>query len=207
MDISGQRVDRWLILGKAPNRGTIRYWLCRCDCGTERAVRQGSLRTGKSRSCGCHKSDVTSARNRRHGADRTPEHRAWVGAKQRCYRVNSQDYKDYGARGIRMADEWRDNFAQFLADMGPKPTPAHSLDRINTHGHYEPGNCRWATATEQAMNTRRNRRVTVGDRTLTYLEWSRETGLSPGILKYRFEAGWDPKRALTTPVRFHRKAC
>lgn len=84
----------------------------------------------------------------------TPEHRVWRGMQERCYNARRQDWPDYGGRGITVCDRWRDSFETFLADMGPRPSPKHSVDRIDNAKGYEPGNCRWATATEQARNRR-----------------------------------------------------
>jgi hypothetical protein len=124
---------------------------CRCDCGVEVRVRVAQLVTGKTRSCGCLQREITGARRRTHGKSRTPEHRAWRGMLDRCTLPTHISYPYYGGRGITVCERWR-SFANFLADMGPKPTSKHTLDRINGNGNYEPSNCRWATWSEQNRN-------------------------------------------------------
>lgn len=99
-----------------------------------------------------------------------------------------------------MCDEWRADFAVFLRDMGPKPSPKHTLDRINNDGNYKPGNCRWATWEEQLSNTRHNRLVTYGGETLTIARMARKHGLKPHQLRTRIEAGWTIEDALTVPI-------
>jgi hypothetical protein len=110
---------------------------------------------GLTRSCGCLRREASRGRKIRHGRYRTPEYVSWASAKQRCHNPKYAAFHLYGGRGIRMSDEWRADFAAFLAHIGPRPTKAHSLDRIDTDGNYEPGNVRWATAEEQANNRRR----------------------------------------------------
>lgn len=99
----------------------------------------------------------TKHNNARDGLQ-TPEYKAWSGMKQRCYSPRCRSYRNYGARGITVCDRWRDSFENFLADMGRKPAANLSIDRIDNDGNYEPGNCRWATWTQQANNTRRSRK-------------------------------------------------
>lgn len=147
------------------------YWLCRCNCGTERLVYAGTLKNGASKSCGCHRSEVSKVLAKKHlgkgngGATRThgefggktPEYRTWVGIRWRCRPSNDEKTPGYGGRGIRVCNRWNDpkkGYRNFLADMGRRPSPSHSLDRINVNKGCSPDNCRWATA-EVQMNNRR----------------------------------------------------
>ena len=134
-------------------------WLCRCVCGSVSKVYAVALIKGVSRSCGCLAKEALIGRSLKHGATsgyvRTKEYRAWLHAKGRCNTPTDHKYKSYGRRGIQMSPEWEHSFTTFLADMGPCPDK-HSLDRINTNKGYSKENCRWATAKEQANNTRRN---------------------------------------------------
>lgn len=119
----------------------------------------------------------------------------------RCHNPNSEDYPNYGGRGIRVCERWRTDFAAFLADMGPRPSSRHSIDRFpNQDGNYEPGNCRWATAKEQQNNRRNNNFLTHAGLTLTITEWSLRTGLSRQTILHRLKRGQSVSRALTEPV-------
>lgn len=108
-----------------------------------------------TRSCGCLSRETTARRNHRHGETANPAYVPWVAMLQRCTNPRRDAFRWYGARGIVVCERWRD-FAAFLADMGPRPSPSHTIDRINPDGNYEPGNCRWATWAEQ-RRTQRNR--------------------------------------------------
>lgn len=145
--------------------GSIRErsaWLCRCICGSERIVTGLDLRRGTVKSCGCLRSETISGINiarSKHGHTRgrkpSPEWISWNAMKNRCYLSSMPNYVRYGGRGIKVCDEWlgEDGFANFLKTLGPRPVGT-SLDRINTNGDYEPGNCRWATPREQSLNRR-----------------------------------------------------
>lgn len=135
------------------------FWLCRCECGQETIVHAGDLKRGRARSCRPCAMKKVCEENVTHGHSRggiqTPEYRAWIHMRERCYRKKSEKYHLWGGRGVRVCAKWRNNFAAFLADVGPRPTSKHSLDRYpNNDGHYEPGNVRWATTLEQCHNRR-----------------------------------------------------
>lgn len=132
-------------------------WTCLCECGNEVIVRGDSLKSGRTRSCGCLNSDAHRISGRRHGAagrgNRTSEYNIWISMKQRCINPRSQAWEYYGGRGISVCDRWMNSFMDFYYDMGPKPEGL-SLDRVDNDGNYEPGNCRWATKSEQTANRR-----------------------------------------------------
>ena len=158
-DIVGQRfgrlVPRRMVV---PVGGHVR-WACTCDCGREKAVAASHLQSGATRSCGCLQREAARRANTTHGDSAygrlTAEYRAWTAMKTRCTNPKIARYGDYGGRGIKVCQRWTESFESFLADMGRRPSPRHSLDRINPDGDYAPDNCRWATSREQAMNQRR----------------------------------------------------
>jgi hypothetical protein len=156
VDLTDQKFSKWTVLVRAENYKSGRtqraMWLCVCDCGTEKAVIGDSLRSGLSRSCGCGNGGRKRAPRTKHRMTHTPEYRTYRRAKQRCENPNRQGYENYGGRGIKFLFT---SFKQFYAELGPKPSPAHSVDRIDNDGHYEPGNVQWAIQSWQNRNQRR----------------------------------------------------
>lgn len=195
----GARIGHWVIVREDPESRPdgARCWICRCDCGTERSVRGANLRNGGTRSCGCATPEAIRAANKTHGlCGRSPEYKIWSSMRDRCLNPRARAYPSYGGRGITICPEWGDA-GQFYADMGPRPSPAHSLDRIDNDGPYSPENCRWATPTDQQRNTRGNRLITFAGRTLPMSVWCEETGLKHSTLWERLRRGWSVERALT----------
>lgn len=183
-----------------------RRFRCLCDCGTIREVRLGHLRNGAIQSCGCLRSEVSAALQRRHGAacrgGQTPEFKVWIGIRKRCFDSNSTVYSYYGGRGIEMCERWRGSFEAFLEDVGKKPSSEMTIDRIDNGRGYEPGNVRWATRKEQGRNRRSNRIITHRGETRTLAEWAEVVGLSYGTLHDRLNrSGWEFERAITQPVK------
>lgn len=191
-DLSGQKFEHWTVLGysHSDSRG-VSYWFCRCDCGKERAVRSDNLKAGFSTSCWCSKNT--------HGMSNQPIYKAWMQMKQRCQNPNDSQYNNYGARGIYVCPQWQNSFAAFLADMG-EPPPNRTLDRINNDGPYSPENCRWATFSEQACNSRQTHFLEYCGQRLSVTSWARMLGFSPSTLYGRLKLGWSIERALTEPV-------
>lgn len=135
-----------------------------------------------------------------HGMSHTPEYRTWVRMISRCHNPRHTGYYKYGARGITVCDRWRKSFPLFYEDMGPRPTPLHSIERADNNGNYSPENCRWATPLEQMRNTRHNRYVTFNNETLCVSEWAARLGIGHAALMKRIKL-WGVKKALTTPKK------
>lgn len=152
----GQRFGRLTVIEKCPNQRGARHpkYRCLCDCGKETLVQRDNF--ARTNSCGCLRAEQLVARSKTHGMSSTPEFKAWTDMRERCYRQTRKDFDHYGGRGIRVCQRWLDGFEPFFADMGSRPE-AHSLDRIDPNGDYEPSNCRWATASTQRINQRRMR--------------------------------------------------
>jgi hypothetical protein len=131
--------------------------------------------------------------------------RVWTNIRSRCNHKGRSDYAHYGARGIRVCAEWR-SYARFLADMGPRPSEKHTIDRLDNDRGYEPGNCRWATMLEQENNRRNNIKLTHDGETMNMSQWARRYGMSGAALRQRLVNGWSMEMALTAPVRAKRKA-
>lgn len=127
---------------------------------------------------------------------RHPLYGKWRSMKCRCYNRNDKRFKNYGARGIRVCSQWRESFAQFLADMGPSFKRGLTLERVDNDGNYTPGNCRWATYEDQLNNTRRNRNVTIDGVTRTVSQWSRISQVHTQLIYYRLKRGFDPRLAV-----------
>lgn len=153
IDLTGLRFGKLLVIRRSGSgRSGKSKWLCRCDCGNEKSILGCSLRNGRTRSCGCS-SEKQRPKDGWH-KDKKPEYTVWIGIKQRCYNPKASGYSYYGERGIRVCERWLNSFDDFYFDMGPKPSPKHSIDRIDVNGNYEPSNCKWATPNEQARNKR-----------------------------------------------------
>lgn len=127
----------------------------------------------------------------------SPERQVWKAMKERCLYPKHKSYPFYGGRGIRVCEEWVNSFDQFIADMGPRPSLGHSIDRIDNNGHYEPGNCRWADRRTQMGNRSTALKITFGGRTMCRAAWARELGIHSYTLKHRLKR-WPLEKALTT---------
>lgn len=133
-------------------------WNCSCVCGNTKTINARSLVTGRSKSCGCLRKEITAVNRMSHGMTRTRTWNAWNTMIRRCYDSKTERYKSYGGRGITVCDTWREDFNNFLNEMGEAPSDGHSIDRINPDGNYNVDNCRWANALTQARNKRAQKR-------------------------------------------------
>ena len=161
-DITGQRFGRLTVTSRTenyimPSGGQKAQWVCKCDCGNTKVVTTTHLKSGHTSSCGCLQLETLENgrhANRTHGMKGSPEYRSWQAMKQRCLNQNNVKFRLYGERGITICEQWLDSFETFFADMGTRPDGT-TLDRIDGSKGYYPGNCRWATYSEQNRNRRK----------------------------------------------------
>jgi hypothetical protein len=198
-DLTGKKFGRLTIL-EGPWMGTGCMLLCRCDCGAEKWLVRRSVMSGATKSCGCLCKEVMVAR-RKHmysgaahlgamqGISNNPTYKVWVAMLNRCDPKTSTNpgHRRYSGRGIVVCERWKD-FSNFLNDMGDRPE-GMSIDRIDNNGHYEPGNCRWATAKQQARNTSRNRWLTFNGETRVVVEWMDLSGIKRDKLMRMAKSG------------------
>lgn len=205
IDMTGTVHDRLTVISRSANNAKGQAcWLCSCVCGKQLVVAGVLLRIKNTTSCGCKNLDrvKTGDISRKHGRSRSSVYRIYKGMRDRCYNPNSDNYDNYGGRGIRICQRWLESFIAFLEDMGERPSPKHSVDRFpDQNGDYEPGNCRWATMKEQHCNRRDNNLITCDGVTENITEWSVRTGLSRQLILYRIRSGWPVEAALSQPSR------
>lgn len=207
-DLTGQVFFRLTVKSYAGKVRSGTAWNCLCACGSHVVAVGSAMKSGNTKSCGCLHREVAAlratARNYRHGHYKANdllhfEYRTWNAMISRCYNVRYRQYKDYGGRGIKVCERWLESFENFYADMGPKPSPKHSLDRIDNDGDYCAENCRWATRIQQVRNSRHNHLISFGGETLCLSEWADRIGVHTSSLWSRLKSGWTIERTLTTP--------
>lgn len=168
---------------------------CVCLCGNVVYVALNALKSGNTKSCGCLRKEMVSARFKKHGMVNTPEYTSWQLMKDRCYNPSNKTFKYYGGAGVKVCKRWRNSFQNFLFDMGMKPSLSHSIDRINGAKIYSVKNCRWASKTEQARNRGNTLKVTFRNELRPLAEWCDILGL-PYVKTYkRIWRGWSVERA------------
>lgn len=190
-DICGRRFGRLFVESYAEMRKKTRYYNCVCDCGEVRQVARSNLTTGQVVSCGCYRRDRLTT----HNGKGSSTYWVWAAMIQRCSNPKCKGFRLYGARGIDVCKRW-ESYENFVADMGERPR-GMSIDRIDNERGYSPENCRWATLTEQANNTRRNHWIVFDGEEYTLSQASRKFGIAPGVLRYRLvRLEWPIRQAL-----------
>lgn len=192
--------NRFTVLGYNDEK---RKWEARCECGNIRFFETNVLRLKTTKSCGCYRKQRLQTHGHFvNGQKKSKEWVAWMAMKQRCYYEPNNHWKDYGGRGIKVCDEWLNDYAKFREDMGECP-PGHSLDRILVNESYYKSNCKWSSKIQQANNTRRCVYVSYRDRTQTVSQWCRELRVisaATALNRIRYE-NMDPVAAITTPPK------
>ena len=173
-----------------------KFFRCICDCTQLTTVGKNELVSGNTRSCGCLEKETSKIVNTKHGKAKTREHNIWLGLKQRCLNKNNKHYKNYGGRGISISPKWVNSFENFISDMGNAPDAKHSLDRIDNNGNYEPGNCRWATRSEQSNNSRRTVFLELNGERKALADWCYKFNLKRKTIYARLRAGKNAEQAL-----------
>lgn len=203
----GKVFGRYSVIEKDTSQEGVRRnkWVCRCLCGTVKSVRKESLVSGKTVSCGCYCIDRVKEANTTHGnykgSYKKPLGWAWNGMMGRCYDEKYHSFHRYGGRGITVCDRWK-VYENFEADVGKRPSPSHTLDRIDVNGNYEPSNCRWATKKEQANNTVNVLFIEYGGTVLPLSIWADKLGMNRGTLYSRlYKYKWDVKTAFEKDVK------
>lgn len=193
VNLEGKKFGRLLVMSVDKTVRKNLYWTCKCDCGLVVRVAGTDLRNGHTKSCGCFMRDVMIRRNFRHGYAvrdvRPAEYGVWQDIKKRCSNERSFWYERYGGRGITICDRWAESFAVFYADMGPRLSNKHSIDRIDNDGNYCPENCRWATRAEQARNRCTTINLTFNGVTRCMSDWARHLGVHLSTIQARFREG------------------
>lgn len=209
-DLTGQKFGRLYVVERADDKydkyGRHTMWRCVCDCGNETVVGTSSLTCGNTTSCGCYFSEIISEIKTTHGMSKSRLYNVWNGILTRCYNSKSTKYKNYGARGIKVCDEWHkfESFYDWAMSTGYDPKAEYgacTIERKNVNGDYEPSNCVWATSKQQANNTTTNHILEWNGEKLTMSQWADKTGIDACVISDRIGRGWDVEKTLTTPVK------
>ncbi len=200
-NLTGRRFGRLVVLGfSGERRSRAPLWVCQCDCGNFCFVRSTDLTNHSTRSCGCLAREESAARLLKHGLAHGDLYRIWERMISRCHNPVNPAFADYGGRGIKVCQRWRDSVQAFVADMGKRPSRKYSVNRKDNNGDYEPSNCEWATDLEQARNTRRNHFITLNGETLCLSAWCERLKIKGDCFHSRLKRGWSEEEALTIPV-------
>ena len=217
-DLAGKKFGKLTVLEPAFTKYGKLHWKCLCDCGNFSYVNTQYLKNRNTQSCGCLKSEVAkrifSKLNTTHGETKTRLFNLWTRIKDRCYREKNPNYRNYGGRGIKMCDEWKDDFVKFRTwainsgykeELLKNGKNKWTIDRINNDGDYEPSNCRWVTIKQQCRNRRTNSFVEYNGEKYCYAELSENFNINKQIIQYRISHGWSINDTINTPVRKYNK--
>lgn len=194
-EIVGQRFGRLYVIARFPNSVA----LCLCDCGKRTRIDIGHL--DKQKSCGCWREEA----RRKHGFSKAPEYNTWEHIVQRCMNPKNDAYRNYGGRGITICQEWRESFTCFLRDMGFRPGPMFTIERIDNNGNYEPGNCKWIPKAQQSSNRRTNHILIFRGESKPIWQWAAELAIKETTIRTRLHRGWTPEQIFSLPPQRGKK--
>ena len=201
IDLTNKRFGRFTVISRAgSDKWNNSFWLCRCDCGTEKKVTAGNLKSGNTKSCGC----LCNESRYKHGCANHALYETWDNMMRRCNNPNNKDFANYGDRGIKVCGRWHnpENFLKDIESIGDKPTNRHTLDRIDNKEGYNLNNVKWSSPREQCNNKRTNVFIEYEGQSKTIAQWARVKNLHPGTLWFRlFKHNWSIHDAITTPVK------
>ena len=202
-EIVDKTYGQLLVISEGPRepKRNGRQFYCRCFCGHEKLVQWGLLSLGRALTCGyCHK-DKPRKPQHFHGYSKTSEYKIWQDVIRRCYDPTRRFYMNYGGRGITVCERWREDFTNFLADLGARPSKKHTIERKDNNGHYEPNNCCWLPSALQQRNKRTNAFYVFAGQSKTLPEWAEILKLPEATLRARIEVyDWSVERAFTEPI-------
>ena len=193
----------------AQGNANQRKYLCICDCGNKKVTSEDNLRRGHTRSCGCLRCGHGGSKKKNIPFDSSSKlYQVWLGIRMRCFNPKNHNYKNYGARGIGMCDEWKDSYDAFrkwaLANgYTNMPARSISIERLDVNGDYCPENCKWATPKEQMNNTRRNTTLEYNGSIKTLMQWAETFGMNYSTFMSRYSRGWSIDKIANTPVRIY----
>ena len=201
-DLTGEVFGRLTVIERTNNyKDGSSQWICKCNCGNIKTVIGKNLTSGKIKSCGCYNHYKAKQQFTTHGYSHTRLHNKWLKIKERCYNQNSRCYKNYGGRGIKICDEWKNNFMNFYNwAMENGYQEGLTIDRINVNGNYEPSNCRFITQKEQQNNRRNNVYITYKNEVKTLSQWADYYNIPYKVLWKRIKLGWTFEKAISTPI-------
>lgn len=188
-DLTGAQVGRVTVVARAGSSGGKATWLCLCVCGGQFNAVGTSLRKGGVRECPVCATRSRIERATKHGGVGSREYVSYSAMKSRCSNPNDKRFERYGGRGIKVCDHWVESFGNFLADMGPMPSAAHSIERLDNNADYKPGNCIWASIEVQANNRSNNTRIEICGETKNITQWARDTGVHRTVILRRMKRG------------------
>jgi hypothetical protein len=200
-DLTGRVFSRLTVTARSGIQRSFATWLCRCECGKNVVVTSVNLKSGVTKSCGCLKADLARARQVTHGMFDTREYACWRNMISRCTLPGADRKKRYFHRGIKVCERWLGSFESFYADMGPRPSDKHSIERKDNDGDYGPDHCEWAVRTKQTRNRNTSKLITHNGETHSLAEWAERLGFNYKTIFRRLSVGEDFASAIARPIR------